>query len=98
MKNTIFHINAINEVINDFDFVKVESVMHFLNWKWYNQEEQVERFPRQYELKIAAFEMLYTLAYSDSRFAYVECGGFVAEKRDTEYTLRFNIEWSISNG
>lgn len=80
--------NAIDEIMRNFDFARVQRVMTALNWKWADQDA----VPTETELRREADRLLCIL---DEELTFVGCGGFQAERHaDGTYELRFVLtEW-----
>lgn len=81
----------INDIIDIFDFAKVEKVMHFLNWKWRGE------MPTQYDMRKKARELLKSCYSKNHEFCGT--GGFTARmykisdvKDDVRFELSFYIE------
>ena len=49
---------SINEVLDVFDFDKVEDHMQQVNWIWYRSDDEEERVPTQSEIRAALRNML----------------------------------------
>ncbi len=93
----------IKEVIENFDFQKVEKIMTVLNWKW----TAISRVPDIFNLK-AHVEMLMKRAYKsahetekESGFCDITSGGFrilydFCGERDN-FNVMFCIETADSN-
>lgn len=79
----------VEEILNGFDFVKVQKVMKFLDWKYCGDDE----VPSIYELIKVAKDVLETaIKHADGHAGYCSCGGFYATCFGTEIHLGFNIE------
>ena len=78
----------IMDIMDNFDFEKVHSVMKFLNWKWvYSKSE--DGIPTIDELKNCAATLLIDAITDATSFS---TGGFKAEYYDGSITLLFCIE------
>jgi hypothetical protein len=87
-------IHSINEIMDNFDFERVEKVMDCLNWKW-GIEGQV---PDIYEIRRFARQLLADTIIGlghlieDKSFS-LGSGGFVAKAyRDGSLSLSFVVE------
>lgn len=63
----------IEEIMDEFDFDKVQRVMKFLDWKWFGAEDGI---PRVAELRREARRLLNGV----QNRSYIATGGFVARK------------------
>jgi len=72
--------DALDNIMDSFDFDKVHKVMVFLNWKWANMDGGIE-IPEKYELRSEARRLL-KMAIEEK--AIVSTGGFIAEYREGE--------------
>ncbi len=83
--------NQIQEILDNFDFNKVQSVMQHLNWKW-SMGPNNYAIPTIENLVDMATQLLKDAeAASDDPFI-VGCGGFEAEKSGGDLNLKFVIE------
>jgi len=90
----------IDEVIDSFDFEKVQKVMEFVDWKWIDHEGELT-VPSVPRLKGSARRSL-KLAYDSWKkhgydYSVAGTGGFEAqywgyEKEGSLFTLRFVLE------
>ena len=79
--------NKIFDILENFDFDKVEDVMKYLGWKWYTTVNSDSKVPSKDELRDKAKELL-TIAVKEH--ATVSSGGFSAEyNEDDELSLQF---------
>jgi len=83
------------EVLENFDFDKVQRVMHFLNWKWVNVGNTFS-IPSYFRMIESAKDLLYRCKNSKSETVTISTGGFVAHKNKDEdgenlYSLSFVI-------
>jgi hypothetical protein len=58
------YIEEVEDILDEFDFVKVQKVMEFLEWKWCQAEEGV---PRLGELRKSARRLLNEVHYKASK-------------------------------
>ena len=81
----------IDEVLNEFDFEKVDSVMRYLGWKWAVWGDK--RFiPGIYGLIKEATELMeQVLQYDDGEFHAIACGGFRATFDGVNLGLEFTV-------
>jgi len=79
--------NGIQEILDNFDFDKVQSVMQHLNWRW-SLGNNVIQVPTVDELKDMAKQLLED---ADANSHNIGSGGFEAEKIGDELTLKFVI-------
>lgn len=78
--------NQINNIMDSFDFRKVESVMKYLDWKWWG----VESTPSEYELRKKARQLLESAVNNKCN---VGSGGFSVEySTGTSYELNNGVE------
>ena len=84
--------NKIDEILDNFDFVKVHKVMEHLDWKW--STENGVRIPTIQELRVEARGLLKSTIKEN--ISCISTGGFHAEKitdeTGTSLALRFVIE------
>lgn len=81
----------IEEILNGFDFVKVQKVMKFLDWKYYGEDE----IPSIYKLTKMAKDVLESAIRGfivNKHYGYCYCGGFYAVCFGKEMHLDFHIE------
>ena len=84
----------INEVLENFNFDKVQMVMDFLHWKWINNGTFA--IPSYYRMIENAKDLLYRCKNSKDETVTISTGGFVAHKNKNEegenlYSLSFVI-------
>ena len=88
---------SIQQIISDFDFIKVKRVMRLMNWSWFGSAEQ---YPSVDELKAAAVKRLSecwdgVITIQSQTFSS-ESGGFCARaiqnSEGVYMTLAFSIE------
>ncbi len=92
-------IQQVEDILDEFDFNKVQKVMEALDWKYH---DSVDKFPSIGELRKMARSLLNcTYDADDSPDYFTSCGGFHAERRmypgdSTKYlNLKFVVtEWS----
>ena len=104
MRNlTLTKEEHIKNIIDNFNFNKVNKVMKFLNWTWVGSSKS----PSISQLKEKATELLNEVCddYGDNEyidFASLGSGGFEAIRYEDHLVLEFNIsEWStkiLNNG
>lgn len=91
-----FREEIISEIINDFDFDKVEKVMKFLNWHYYTG-----RVPTVYELIKVSTELLHDafdgLCLHDTRTYSVKSGGFEASMRKVENGVEEGLSFILTD-
>jgi hypothetical protein len=82
---------GVDEIIKNFDFVKVQKVMVALDWGYYNNGES----PSVGELVLSAQEDLnYVLSKGEDWFT--SSGGFEASVQDGILKLKFVVEdWEV---
>jgi hypothetical protein len=82
----------IDNIMMDFDFVKVQKVMSFLNWNWsiHNRPPTIE------EMKMRVRKLFLDLINKFPGFevGYIATGGFKVEKGDNYLKLEFLLEES----
>ena len=77
----------VKEVLNEFDFAKVDRVMRMLNWEWaiFGKHRAI---PGIYGLMTEARDMLYkVLEHEDEN--WIRCGGFRASWDGVALGLEF---------
>ena len=81
----------ISKVMGNFDFVRVQSIMENLDWKWTGsfRPNSNEAIPEVWELVDKAYDLL-IMVMSDVEFA--AGGGFEATYYNGELTLKFVVE------
>lgn len=85
--------NPILDVMRNFDFVRVQKVMVFLNWCW--RFDDSSRVPTVRELEETAQRLLVSLA-TDEQLVSAATGGFKAQRVGDVFSLSFVIEESES--
>ena len=92
--------SKIQEVIDNFDFAKVQKVMSFLNWEWaIDGSIGNMAVPSVQKLITRAYIMLESLddpEFPDKKHLITETGGFRASKIGEEYKLEFILEESCN--
>jgi hypothetical protein len=88
--------SAIIELVEAFDFEKVEKVMIALDWKWAFSKEL--RIPTIDEMRDTCFNLL---IYAERDNDTVSSGGFEASYKINDYdkevfTLKFIAAWNYS--
>lgn len=83
---------VVDEVLEDFDFVKVHETMVKLDWKWYHPGEEGTRVPSLDNVKATGKKLLQETAEKAAELKsewVIGCGGFRAEakyyKQDENY-------------
>lgn len=87
----MFSVMQVQDVLNNFDFARVQQVMLFMDWRWY--VDGALRVPTISELEETACMMLKLLSNDQSSIA---SGGLVADVDDGAVRLRFVIEQRVS--
>lgn len=77
----------IEEIMDFFDFSRVQKTMEALKWTWANTDEE---FPQEYELRKQARGLLYNLVLNPHLYTSA-CGGFVASRYNDGFSLDFVI-------
>jgi hypothetical protein len=85
--------DALDNIMDSFDFDKVHKVMVFLNWKWANMDGGIE-IPEKYELRSEARRLL-KMAIEEK--TTVSTGGFLAEYREGEEGGWMDLKFVISD-
>ena len=83
-------IKQINEILNNFDFKKVNQAMKLLNWKWFYKESE-DKIPTITQLKKEAKNLLKQVI-DCSEYSVCSTGGFVARKEFGYLLLEFVLE------
>ena len=85
------HQEAINDLLDKFNFNKVHIAMTALNWKWASAEEGV---PSIYELRKTARRLLEDLL--EAKITNISTGGFTAKcdfiENEKYLSLKFTLE------
>lgn len=83
----------IKHVMDNFDFDRIQSVMEFMNWKWFIGRNGVNDFliPTVEDLKKTATRLLSDVAQQPPHCT-ISTGGFVVTKHDDWIELAFNLE------
>jgi hypothetical protein len=81
---------AINDIMDNFDFSQVHNIMVYMDWKW-----ALVGIPEVDELRGEARRLLETAANSTENDYFVATGGFVVNKHSQNYfSLQFVlVEW-----
>ncbi len=82
MINNVKKNKQIEEIIDNFDFFKIEKVMSYLNWTWYNFNYGKTYFPSITQLKDCARKLLdeaLTLGVETKKDGFISTAGFKAE-------------------
>ncbi len=77
---------AINEVIENFDFVRVHKAMTALNWEWYGIG-----VPTEQQLKDKARSLLIEMMNQDREIKHLSTGGFACDYKDGTISLKFVV-------
>ena len=92
----------VDEIMDDFDYEKVQKVMEYLNWKWYPIDGQI---PSVTDLKKKSRELLYDVIEHSLKYrstCLISAGGFNVEAvwDDEEFKLdEVNLKFILeSNG
>ena len=85
--------DALDNIMDSFDFDQVHKVMVFLNWKWANRNGGLE-VPEKYELRSEARRLL-KMAIEEKTI--VSTGGFIAEYREGEEGGWMDLKFVISD-
>jgi hypothetical protein len=85
--------DALDNIMDSFDFDQVHKVMVFLNWKWANGKGSLE-VPEKYELRSEARRLL-KMAIEEK--TTVSTGGFIAEYREGEEGGWMDLKFVISD-
>lgn len=78
---------AIDEILDNFDFERVHNVMVHLDWEW----SSTAGVPGISNLRKRSRELLRDVAYS-KEYHSVRAGGLEASKEDGELSLKFVLE------
>lgn len=85
--------SQIDNIMDNFDFTKVQESMEFLGWKWYNQEGYLG-VPTEHELRKTARSLLRQVSSYDKPEWNVSTGGLCARIAEGELSLKFVLsEW-----
>lgn len=69
-------MGKIKEILDNFDFIKVQRVMHFLQWKWNNEGvPTIASLNHKAEDLLKAVKQKAKFSHQDE---YIACGGFEA--------------------
>lgn len=85
--------DALDNIMDSFDFDQVHKVMVFLDWKWANGNGNLE-VPEKYELRSEARRLL-KMAIEEK--TTVSTGGFLAEYREGEEGGWMDLKFVISD-
>lgn len=80
----------VDEIMDHFDFGKVQRVMEFLNWTWHDAESE-NKVPSEFEVRKWARRLLFDVVGFESG-AWCQSGGFTARRYDQWIELSFVIE------
>ena len=87
----------INEILDNFDFDKVEVVMKALDWKWWNSENSI---PTKFEMQKKAASLLEDAYYEAKKWKVshylVGCGGFEATASYWEGEVRLGLSFVVA--
>jgi hypothetical protein len=79
----------IDEIMDNFDFDRVQKMMTAIDWTWYTDEGA--HIPSQPELREAARSYLRTVAEKDCYM--VGSGGFMAMNQEGCLSLYWGVSW-----
>ena len=85
--------DALDNIMDNFDFDQVHKVMVFLNWKWANSNGSLG-VPEKYELRGEARRLL-KMAIEEK--TTVQTGGFIAEYRESEVDGWMDLKFVVSD-
>lgn len=85
--------DALDNIMDSFDFDQVHKVMVFLDWKWANMNGGLE-IPEKYELRSEARRLL-KMAVEEKTTA--STGGFIAEYSEGEDGGWMDLKFVISD-
>ena len=85
--------DALDNIMDNFDFDQVHKVMVFLNWKWANSNGSLG-VPEKYELRSEARRLL-KMAIEEK--TTVSTGGFLAEYREGELDGWMDLKFVVSD-
>lgn len=85
--------DALDNIMDNFDFDQVHKVMVFLDWKWANSNGSLE-VPEKYELKGSARRLL-KMAIEEK--TTVSTGGFIAEYTEKEESGWMDLKFVVSD-
>jgi hypothetical protein len=85
--------DALDNIMDNFDFDQVHKVMVFLNWKWANGNGSLG-VPEKYELRGEARRLL-KMAIEEK--TTVSTGGFIAEYRESEVDGWMDLKFVVSD-
>lgn len=90
-------VKNLTEVVNNFDFEKVQDVMQYLNWTWADAEKGV---PELYELKEKATDLLIDsyeeLIKNKKQEFFIGSGGFEASAWKEDDNYFFNLKFILT--
>lgn len=88
------HRDAIDEIMDNFEFEKVHKAMAVLGWKWHSVDDG-PRVPTVKELRAGARRLLRDCC-ADPERAGMATGGFRVEKSPNELRLVFELaDWDV---
>ena len=76
---------AIDRILDNFDFKIVKTVMDFLKWKWYSTRARKMVIPDIPEIKSTARRLLIEAANDPKKNSIILTGGLLAEKIDGHF-------------
>lgn len=79
---------AIDEILDNFNFERVHNVMMHLDWDW----ASTDGVPNISDLRKCARRLLKEVAYSEE-YNSVGTGGLEAYKKDRELSLKFVLDY-----
>jgi hypothetical protein len=83
----------VKEIIEEFDFGKVQDVMTYLDWKWWDE------VPTMGKLMVRASEMLeevYSECESNKKEYTISTGGFFAEALYMEDSVKLSLKFVLT--
>jgi len=81
---------AINQIMDQFNFARVHRAMTILDWKWDFGKDEL-RVPEEYELRRRARELLRGAAETEAGY-FISSGGFKASREQGALMLEFVLE------
>lgn len=81
------HQEQIDDIMNNFDFEKVEKAMSLLNWEWH--QDGLARVPYVFRMKQTAERMLTECV--NGKFVKISTGGFKASYENDILRLSFEL-------
>lgn len=92
------HRDAIDEIMDHFDFEMVHRAMRFIGWKWSSDVGDGSRTPTVSELRVEARRLLRTTCVDPSSGG-MKCGGLCVRKNEFKLELCFEMSsWDVDLG